>query len=214
MSIFLSYLHAASTISKTHYLELSLCWIFYLVLSAFSLISLINPFGILNSVISNFHCVKMFSWSLQAVSHLPSWRFEWGFQMNHTVHFRHLNVNHCIDKTFFGSLFSFFQRCSGSNMSSVLQKLNVRNVWLWEQGVKVKKSGKRGFPNWPMVELLNFCSQETPTLVLFHEYYKLFKNNFFIEHLWWLLLEDDKKETWKIEKCFSEPWLLFKNRNK
>ena len=127
LSIFLSYLHAASTISKTHYLELSLCWIFYLVLSAFSLISLINPFGILNSVISNFHCVKMFSWSLQAVSHLPSWRFEWGFQMNHTVHFRHLNVNHCIDKTFFGSLLSLF-----FNVAQAATCPQFCKNWMWE----------------------------------------------------------------------------------
>ena len=34
--------------------------------------------------------------------------FESGFRMNHTVHFRHTNVNNCIDITLFGSLFFLF----------------------------------------------------------------------------------------------------------
>ena len=53
-------LQSTSAISNTRYLELSLCRTFYLVPSAFSLTSLINPFGISNSAISNFHYVEDF----------------------------------------------------------------------------------------------------------------------------------------------------------
>ena len=44
---------------------LSLCRTVSLAHSAFSLISLINPFGISNSAISNFHYVEQFSRTLQ-----------------------------------------------------------------------------------------------------------------------------------------------------
>ena len=46
------------------FLELSLFRTFYLIPSAFPLTSL-NPFGILNSAISNFHYVEQFSRPLQ-----------------------------------------------------------------------------------------------------------------------------------------------------
>ena len=48
------------------YLELSLCRTFYLVPSAFSLTSLINTFGILNSAILNFRYVEQFFRYLQS----------------------------------------------------------------------------------------------------------------------------------------------------
>ena len=49
--------------------------------------------------------------------------------MNHTVHFRHSNVNNCIDKALFGGFFFlFFQHRSGNNMSSVKRKLNVKSL--------------------------------------------------------------------------------------
>ena len=54
-----------SAISDTHYLELSLCRTFCLVSSTFSINSPINPLGISNSSILNFHYVKQFSRSLQ-----------------------------------------------------------------------------------------------------------------------------------------------------
>ena len=117
------YLQSTSAIS-TRYLELSLCRTFYLVPPAFSLTSLINPFGISNSAISNFHYVEQFSRTFKL-----SQTFKWVFQVNHTVHFRHSNVNNCIDKTLFGSLFFlFFNILSGSNMSAVKRQLNVKSV--------------------------------------------------------------------------------------
>ena len=49
--------------------------------------------------------------------------------MNHTVHFRHSNVNNCIDKTLFGSLFFlFFNILSGNNMSSVKRQVSVKSL--------------------------------------------------------------------------------------
>ena len=49
--------------------------------------------------------------------------------MNHTVHFRHSNVNNCIDKTLFGSLFFlFFNILSGNKMSSVKRQLSVKSL--------------------------------------------------------------------------------------
>ena len=49
--------------------------------------------------------------------------------MNHTVHFRHSNVNNCIDKTLFGSLFFlFFNILSGNNMSSVKRQLSAKTL--------------------------------------------------------------------------------------
>ena len=48
------------------YLEYPLSRTFYLVRSAFSLTSLINPFGISNSAISNFHYVQQFSGSFKS----------------------------------------------------------------------------------------------------------------------------------------------------
>ena len=53
-------------LSNTRYLELSLYQTIYLVPSTFSLTSLINPFGLLNSDISNFHYVEQFSRSMQS----------------------------------------------------------------------------------------------------------------------------------------------------
>ena len=52
-----------------HSLESSLCRNFYLVPTTFSLTpfgNIINPFGISNSAISNFHYVKQFSRSIQS----------------------------------------------------------------------------------------------------------------------------------------------------
>ena len=63
-----------------------------------------------------------------AVSHPLSRTFEWGFRMNQTVQFRHSNVNNCIDKTLFRSLFSFFSTSLGNNMSPVKWKLNVKSL--------------------------------------------------------------------------------------
>ena len=106
---------------NTHYLEISLSRTFYLVPSAFSLTSLINVLGILNSNISNFHYVKQFLGPFShfwAVSHPLSRTLEWDFRMSHTVHFRHSNINNYIHITLSGSLFvlSFFQHRSGNNM--------------------------------------------------------------------------------------------------
>ena len=47
--------------------------------------------------------------------------------MNHTAHFRHSNVNNCIDKTLLGRC-SFSQYRSGNNMSSVKRKLNEKSL--------------------------------------------------------------------------------------
>ena len=64
-----------------------------------------------------------------AVSHRLSRTFKRGFRMNHTVHFRHSNVNNCIDKTLFGSLFFlFFNILSGNKMSSVKRQLSVKSL--------------------------------------------------------------------------------------
>ena len=106
------------------YLDLSLYQTSYLVSSTFSLISLMSPFGISNSAILNFHYVEQFSCSLQSFFDcLPS------AIRYHTVHFRHTNVNNCIDKSLFGSLFFlFFQHCPGNIMSSVRRKLNVKSL--------------------------------------------------------------------------------------
>ena len=46
--------------------------------------------------------------------------------MNHAVHFRHSNVNNCVDKILFGSFF-FFNIFSG-NMSSVKRQLSVKSL--------------------------------------------------------------------------------------
>ena len=75
--IYLHYLHIYTCIcidtyswhllSRIHSIsELSLSQTFHLVPSAFSLTSFINPFGISNSAILNFHYVKQFSGSLQS----------------------------------------------------------------------------------------------------------------------------------------------------
>ena len=48
--------------------------------------------------------------------------------MNHTVHFRLLNVNNFIDKTLFGSYLSFLQHRSGNNLSLVKRKLNLKSL--------------------------------------------------------------------------------------
>ena len=48
------------------YLEFSLCPTFYLVPSALSFTSLINPFSISIPAISNFHYGEQFSWPLQS----------------------------------------------------------------------------------------------------------------------------------------------------
>ena len=75
--IYLHYLHMYTCIcidtyswhllSRIHSIsELSLSQTFHLVPSAFSLTSFINPFGISNSAILNFHYVKQFSGSLQS----------------------------------------------------------------------------------------------------------------------------------------------------
>ena len=49
--------------------------------------------------------------------------------MNHTVHFRHLNVNNCIEKILFGSLFFlFFNILSGNNIFSVKRQLRVKSL--------------------------------------------------------------------------------------
>ena len=49
--------------------------------------------------------------------------------MNHTAHFRHLNVNNYIDKNLFGSLFFlFFNILSGNNMSSVKRQISARSL--------------------------------------------------------------------------------------
>ena len=57
---------STSAISNTCYLELLLCRTFYLVPSALSLTSLINPFGISNSATTNCHYVEQFSRSPQS----------------------------------------------------------------------------------------------------------------------------------------------------
>ena len=45
------------------------------------------------------------------------------------VHFRHSNVNNCIDKTLFrGLFFPFFNILSGNNMSSVKRQLSVKSL--------------------------------------------------------------------------------------
>ena len=45
-----------------------------------------------------------------------------------------------------------------------------------------------------LIKLQSFrCRPETPTQLFSCEYYIIFKNSFFLEHLRWLLLEDDKK---------------------
>ena len=120
--------------SNVCYLELSLCRTFYLVPSALSLTSLINPFDISfeTRLSQTFTMSNNFLGSFRnfwAVSHRLSRTFNWGFRMNHTVHFRHSNVNNCIDKTLFGSLFFlFFNILSGNNMFSVKWQLSVRSL--------------------------------------------------------------------------------------
>ena len=108
---FLRLIQSTSAISNTHYLEISLFQTFYLVSSAFSLTSLINLLGILNCDISNFHYASNFLGPFShfwIVFHPLSWTLEWGFRMNHTVHFRHSNVNNCIHITLSRSLFFLF----------------------------------------------------------------------------------------------------------
>ena len=64
-----------------------------------------------------------------AVSHLLSRTIKRGFQINHTVYFRHSSVNNLIVKTLFGSLFFLFlKHCSGSYISSVKRKLSVETL--------------------------------------------------------------------------------------
>ena len=43
----------------------------------------------------------------------------------------------------------------------------------------------------------NFFKKETPAKGLSCKFRKLFKNTFFIEHLWWLLLMHLQQEKWK-----------------
>ena len=50
-----------------------------------------------------------------------------GFRENHTVHFRHSNINNCIEKTLFGSLF-FLSFNTVQQMSSVKRKFNVKSL--------------------------------------------------------------------------------------
>ena len=111
------------------YLELSLHRIFYLVSSAFSLSSLINLFDVSNSAFSNFHNLEQFSRSLQSFlgsfSHQLSGTFKWGFPMDHTIYFRHSNVNNCIVKTFFGSLFFLFFNIIQATTCSQLRENSV-----------------------------------------------------------------------------------------
>ena len=103
-------MQSTSAISNTHYLELSLYQTFCLVSSPFSLTSLISPFSISNHAISNFYYVEQLSRSLQSffrLSYATSRTFEWGSRINHTVHFRHSNVSHCIEKLC-SEVYSFF----------------------------------------------------------------------------------------------------------
>ena len=103
---------------------------FYLVPSAFSLTSLVNPLGISNSAISNFHYVKPFFRSRQSFLGCflsAIWNIWMGFRENHTVHFRHSNINNCIEKTLFGSLF-FLSFNTVQQMSSVKRKFNVKSL--------------------------------------------------------------------------------------
>ena len=109
------------TISNTLYLELSLCQNFYLFPSAFWLTSLIDPFGISNFAISNFHYVEGTKNVLGPFSQF-SQTFQSGFWINRTVHFRYSNVNNCIDKTLFRRFFSFF-----SFFPSVKGKFRVKS---------------------------------------------------------------------------------------
>ena len=126
--LFATYQQLTSAFWNSHYLELSLCRTFYLVPSAFSLTSLLNPFGISNSPFWNLRYVKKFSrsllWLLDCF-HPLSRTFEWGFQMNNTVHFRHSNVNNCIDKTLFESLFSLFFNIVQATTCSQLSENSV-----------------------------------------------------------------------------------------
>ena len=95
-------IHSTSAISNTRCLEFSLRLTFYLVPSAFSLTFLIYPLSQTFTVPNNFLGPFSHFW---AFSHPLSRLFEWGFRMNHTVHFRHSNI---IDKILFGSLFFLF----------------------------------------------------------------------------------------------------------
>ena len=114
------------------YFKLSLCRTIYLVLSAFLLTSFINPFGISNSAISNFHYVQQFSRSFESiffvVFYLLSWTFKWSFRTNHAVHFRHSNVNNCIVKTLFGSLFFLFFNIVQATTCPQLSEISVLRV--------------------------------------------------------------------------------------
>ena len=114
------------------YFKLSLCRTTYLVLSAFSLTSFINTFGISNSAISKFHYIQQFFRSLKsiflAVSHPLSWTFKWSFRMSHTIYFRHSNVNNCIVKTLFGSLFFLFFNIVQATTCIQLSENSVLNV--------------------------------------------------------------------------------------
>ena len=89
-------------IRTEHYLcwvyVLSLSWTFDLVSSAFSLTSLINPFGISNSAIWNFHYVPQFPRFLQSFldcfrSAISNIRMRFSNKSYSTVHFLHSNVN-------------------------------------------------------------------------------------------------------------------------
>ena len=95
-------IHSTSAISNTRCLEFSLRLTFYLVPSAFSLTFLIYPLSQTFTVPNNFLGPFSHFW---VFSHPLSRLFEWGFRMNHTVHFRHSNI---IDKILFGSLFFLF----------------------------------------------------------------------------------------------------------
>ena len=115
------------TISNTLYLELSQYQNFYLVPSAFWLTSLIDPFGISNSAISNFHYVEGTKNVLGPFSQF-SQTFQSCFRINRSVHFGYSNVNNCIEKTLFRSFFfPFFIICSGTNMPSVKGKFRVKS---------------------------------------------------------------------------------------
>ena len=62
--------------------------------------------------------------------------------MNYTIHFRHSNVNNCIDKTLFERLFFlFFNILLGNNMSSVKQQLSVESLGEQCQALREPEKG-------------------------------------------------------------------------
>ena len=80
------------------------------------------------------------------------------------------------------------EECSLQNSFQKMQKQPFANFLQNRSSYKFPNIHKEIFVTVRGQKTCNFNKKETPVQVFSSEYHKIFKNNFFIEQLWWLLL--------------------------